>query len=224
MKSRSLIIIAVLSCSLSLNAQINISTSSLMVDKKSVPALETQIELSVDASRDYFEDFMKERYDARVKGNGFLSGNKTLTVEQQTLSSIHENAIDMFIDFKEITEKQSKMFLAARNGYDLYFDSNYAADSRDRLKDLMRSYEDYALQRHYQSILEEEQDLLENLLKTQKKKEKDISKNEKDIANNLKENQKLEKENDKLRQELETSQKKLEEVKENLKAVKTKLN
>lgn len=224
MKSRSLIIIAVLSCSLNLNAQINISTSSLMVDKKSVPALETQIELSVDASRDYFEDFMKERYNARVKGNGFLSGNKTLTVEQQTLSSIHENAIDMFISFKEITEKQSKMFLAARNGYDLYFDSNYAADSRDRLKDLMRSYEDYALQRHYQSILEEEQDLLENLLKTQKKKEKDISKNEKDIANNLKENQKLEKENDKLREELETSQKKLEEVKENLKAVKTKLN
>ena len=221
MKIKYIQTLLILSFSLSLTAQEKVSNTTMMIDESSVPSLRIEEALPMDESRDYFEEFMKEKYDVKVMGNGLFSANKRMTIEQVSMSSLHENELDMLIDFEEMGTNHSVMTLAARNGYDLYFSREYAPESSEGVKDLLSAYEENAIDEHYKAKLETQQKRMAKTRKSLKRNERRIERNENDIAANLKDNEKLRKENEELREDVESTRKKLSDAKVQLERTKT---
>lgn len=185
------------------------------------PSLALQANMPKDKAFEFFEEFFKDRYKINLKGDGFLSGTDELYFEEQKLP-FSDNAMDMYVSFKSISDEETNIQLTARNGYDLYFSENYQPNIYSEFKALLLNYSDHARQAYINMKLEAYQSQIKGLEKDQQKDLNDIEKNKTQIEENLEENIELNKENEKMLKVVKSRSDKLNRLKNELRLFKMK--
>lgn len=169
-----------------------------------------------------WKSFLKDNYDFKIRGIGFLTNKDLLSAEDLVIQEISSKRLDFYTKIVE-DEVGSEMKVFASFGYDIYIDENETPEEfkvmTKMLNDFLRSY----LPKYYKSEVKATKKKVKKLSKEVKGLKKDISKNEDNISDNKKEIEDLTEEIEELKKEVTEKESKLETTNVKLKERKEKL-
>ncbi|GAB2969478.1 hypothetical protein GCM10027048_45410 [Hymenobacter coalescens] len=99
----------------------DVRTSTVNVDKRERPALKVQVEGSAKDARDFWQQFLKNSYNIKIKSGGVLGlgGNKDVLLAKQTpVSSVSGKLLDLYTNVVAPTDSTAELqvFAAFDNG------------------------------------------------------------------------------------------------------------
>lgn len=199
------------------------TTGNVVHKDASRTAIQVVMEPPTDDVKKAWEDFMKDKYDIKMKGNGWFSNKDVLFAEEVTISPISTKSLNFYT---RIVEKGDNTELStfASLGYDIYLNEKDYLKEFIQLQQLTKDFVDEYLPNYYLAIVEETQSKLNDFEKNRGKLQDNISDNNKKI-------EKLSEENEKMTTELNTTIESvnntgltLTDQKEKLKNIKFKLS
>lgn len=188
-----------------LSAQVgSIEQTTVEYEKQSVAALTVTMKPERKEVQKAFDDWMKDRYDINMKGNG-LFGNKNMeNAEAVMIPAISPENITIFAETEKVGDK-TRMALFASRGLGNFIEANdYAAFAG--LEKVFDAFLSSYLPEYYEERVAEAREKLEDLRDDFSDAEKDFSKNEEKIRELRVENEELRGEMDKLRQEIKAAE------------------
>lgn len=209
---------------LALSAQQRPTKASITIEDQQHPATAMLLDLPIDEARDRYEDYVSDRYDIDVDGNGWLSNKSLLRSEKVTLDELSTNTVDLFAHFESVDEDETRLTLSAREGYDLFYSANYKPERYSELQDILAAYAQKARHDYHSALLEERRKQREDLIRDKEKLAKDISKNKEDIQKNLEDNREMSEENEKMSKELNSVEEELKDLEGEIKMTKEKVS
>lgn len=186
-------------------------------------AMIMELKLPKDHAKDHYKEFMKDRYDVRVKGLGFLQNKDLVSLKEVTMPALHTKAMDLYARFDDQGDTGTRMTMTGRDGYDLYFGPDHAPAVQQRLMGLLGNFKVYALEAYYTELLEEQNDKKKELIGDQEDAVDAIEDNKDEIEANLKDTEKREKKIKDLRKENKERAKQLEELQQEIAKSKVEL-
>ncbi len=217
----------------SLNAQtLTYRVASFQHEGKARPSIQVQMEPPAKAVKKAWKDYLKDEYDLKLKGFGFLTNKDMLSAEEVVVEKMSEKELNFYSHFDR-EEGLTMLNVMASFGYDIYVDrQEYPvafATMESMVKGFLRTY----LPGYYSEEVEDQGDLVKDLERDIRDMEKTKENNTKRIEDLRKEIQNLQEDNEELteelvesRQKLQTQQltltkqqEKLEAIKERLKAI-----
>lgn len=201
-------IFVLLMTGLMLQAQTDrIQYTTLEYEDQRVDALSIDIQPGRKDVQDAFDDWMKDRYDVKMKGGGLFGDKNMETSEAATIPTISSDNISILTKTEEFNG-YTRMTLFASRGLNNFVDrENFTAFSG--LETLFDSFLSDYLPNYYEERVAEAEEALSDLQEDYDDVEKDIRKNEEDI-------EKLQSENVELRNELEELRRKLNDAQDTL--------
>lgn len=169
-----------------------------------------------------WKSFLKDNYDFKIKGIGFLSNKDLLYAEDLIIEDISSKRMDFYTRIVE-DEVGSEMKVFASFGYDIYIDQNETPEAFKVMRKMLTEFLDYYLPKYYESEVKATKKKVKKLAKQVKGLKKDISDNREEIEDRKEEIEDLSKEVGEKEAKLETATIKLNERKEKLKRINGKL-
>lgn len=127
-----------------------------------------------------WRDFLKEKYDFKLKGIGFLSNKDVLSAKKVTLPAISPNALDFYTEIvPDANGSQMKVF--ASYGYEVYIDPNEHPEAFQQLKTIFSTFLQTYIPNYYQELVDDTEDVVKDLMKDQRKLKKSITKDAKKV-------------------------------------------
>ena len=204
--------ICIIGVNISLTAQsLDITNGKTEYDGADRPAIHVKMEPATKDVKDAWKDYIKDRFDVKLKGFGFLSNKDVLTGEKVTIREISPKEMDFHAKIVE-GEYGTDMMVFASLGYDIYLtphDSDYAP-SYNALETVVYDFLRKYLPNHYSGQIEKAQSVVSDLTDNQSDLEKDITSNEEEIEKMKQKIEELKKENEKKTEQLSSTKVKLE--------------
>lgn len=127
-----------------------------------------------------WRDFLKEKYNFKLKGIGFLSNKDVLRAKEVMLPAISPNALDFYTEIvPDANGSQMKVF--ASYGYEVYIDPNEHPEAFQQLKTIFSTFLQTYIPNYYQELVNDTEDAVNGLMKDQKKLKKSITKDSKKV-------------------------------------------
>lgn len=192
-------------------------------DEAQRPCLQVNLDPEPKELKYAWRDYLKDNYDFKLKGIGFLSNRDLLSAEKVTINQISSKVIDFYTHIVE-DENGSEMKVFARHGYDIFINQENYPNEYLAIREILDSFMKYYLPKYYQEGLSETEKRMKELTNERNDLEEEIKDNADDISK-LKEE--IEDKEEKLKsnkQALEETAIKLKERKEKLKRIRTKLS
>ena len=189
--------------------------ATIKYDGKERPCIMVNVDPEPKTLKKAWKEYLKDKYDFKLKGIGFLSNKDVLKAEEITIPAYSDKALNFYTEIIEDKNgSQMKVFISY--GYDMYVTSNEFPKEyvlmRNDLSDFVKSY----LSSYYQEIIDDTSKALKSL-------EKDQSKLEKNISKDSEKSKEMKEEIEELEKEISENKKELEEVKEKVSSRKIKL-
>lgn len=196
--------------------------ATISYDGKSRPCLFIKVDPEAKTLKEEWNDFLKDNYDLKLKGIGFLANKDLMSRKEVIVDEISTNAMNFYTEIIE-GETGSEMRVFASFGYDIYIDASmqkeYAA-----LRSMMVTFLNDYIPNYYQEIIDDTEKVVSNLSKDESKLKKSIAKDSKKITKLKSEIESLTEEVSENNSELEEVQKKLMNRREKLSKYKGKLS
>ncbi|NVO30963.1 hypothetical protein [Hymenobacter lapidiphilus] len=159
-------------------------TSSVNFEKRTRDAVKVEVEASADWTRDFWQRWLKDTYNIKLKGDGVFGVGKrdNLTAKQVPMSSVSGQLIDLYSTILAPADTVTELSVWAATGPDTFL----AASSSEfvALRSIVQSFGTAARQRAYRERVETAE---KELAATTKDKEK-LEKNRANMASNTKSN------------------------------------
>lgn len=181
---------------------LSVENTSVNHEDKNIPAVKVIMSPAPKEVKNQFKDFIKDNYDVKMKGIGFLSNKDVLSAENILLKGISENNMDFYT---KVIEKgdETEMYVFGKLGYDIYLAPQTPRQGEYRaMKNLTIDFLNQFLPEYYQDRIDQTQDMLSDLKDNQKDLKEDISDNQDKIS-------KLEDEISEWKTELKENEKKI---------------
>ena len=193
-----------------LSAQsLTVENGRVEYDDQNMPAIKVVMNPKPDKVKDEFRDYVKDNYDVKMKGIGFLSNKDVLSAEGTVISRISDKEMDFRAKVVERGDA-TEMYVFGSFGYDIFVDPEQYPNEYRAMKTLTVNFLNDFLPDYYKDRIDETQEMLSDL----KEEREDLND---DIADNEKKIEELKKENEEKRN-------KLNEVEENISEAESKLN
>ncbi|MEL7160741.1 MAG: hypothetical protein AAFN92_08285 [Bacteroidota bacterium] len=154
-----------------------------------------------------FDDWMKDRYDVKMKGGGLFGDKNFEMAEAIVIPAISSENISLMTQTEE-RNGETVMTLFASKGLGNYVeDSDYKAFSG--LEDVFDAFLSNYLPEYYEERVAEAREMLEDYQKDYDKAQEDVTDNEEEIRD-------LQQENEELRTEMKQLQEKIAEAEKTL--------
>lgn len=219
----SLIIISIIISSISYSQSISPIDGTVNHNKKSRPCLEVNVDPEAKTLKKAWKNYLKDNYDVKLKGIGFLSNKDLLSAEQIIIPVISPNALDFYTEIIE-NESGSQMKVFASFGYDIYIDASSMPKEYVQLRKIMDDFLQSYIPNYYQELIKDKEKVVKSLNKDQSKLHKTIKKDTRSIEKMTKELESLNSDIKKNKLELEETESKLKNRNQQLNELKTKLN
>jgi flagellar capping protein FliD len=180
------------------------------------PCLIVNVDPGPDLLKEAWRDFLKDNYDFKLKGIGFLSNKDLLSAEQVVVGQISSKEMDFYTYVIE-DENGSEMKVFAAFGYDMYVDSISMPAEYEELKTILERFLRTYLPGYHQELVEETEKRISELSGEKEKLKRNITEGEKEIK-------RLKKEMESLSEEVEVNKEKLEKAERKLATRKVKLD
>ncbi|MCB0560340.1 MAG: hypothetical protein H6573_27785 [Lewinellaceae bacterium] len=223
MKHILLSLILILALPLSSDAQVpELTNATIQHNKAERPCIMVAIESEPKALKEAWQDFIKDNYDVKLKGIGFLANKDLLDAEKVQFKAISDKEMNFYTFFDEKKDK-TEMYVFASLGYDIYLDRGEYPQEYRAMRNIVDKFVTKYVPSYYQQQVAESQDLLSSLKKEIGNLMGDISDNQKAIEKNLKAIDKLRDKNKDLSSDLDKKQDRLKEVQQLLEQRQEKL-
>jgi len=210
--------------SMHMNAQTSIETydSTIKFDKEQRPCLQLNLDPEPKTLKDAWRDYLKDNYDFKLKGIGFLSNKDLLSAEEIMVPKISPKTMDFYTNIVE-DENGSEMKIFARHGYDIYINKKNYPDEYDALREVIDGFIKQYLPKYYEGRVSDTQDRIKKLEDETKDLKKDINDGTERIAKLKKEIENLEKKLGTNNEALKIANKKLIKRNEKLERIKKQI-
>lgn len=194
----------------SLNAQrLSVENATVNYNDEVIPAVKIIMNPAPKEVKEEFKDFMKDRYDVKMKGIGFLSNKDVLSAESVQISPISDKEMDLRAKVVE-RGSDTEMYVFGKLGYDINLDYNSRyRDEYRAMKSMTVAFLNEFLPDYYQERVDETQDKLDDLQDNRNDLKEDIADNEKKISE-------LEKEIKEMNSELSETESSISETEQKL--------
>lgn len=157
-------------------------TGTIVHNSAARPCLVINVDPEPDLLKEAWRDFLKDNYDFKLKGIGFLSNKDLLSAEQVVVGSLSSKEMDFYTHIVE-DENGSEMKVFAAFGYDMYVDSIRTPKEYKELTTILERFLSTYLPEYHQDLIEETKKRLQELSEEKEKLQKNITEDEKEIKN-----------------------------------------
>jgi len=213
----TLLLTIFLLASLSTTAQTSVDAkeSTIKFDKAQRPCLELNLDPEPKTLKKAWRKYLKNEYDFKLKGIGFLKNKDLLSAEQIVVKELSTNQMDFYTQIVE-SKTGSEMNVFVRYGYDIYISQSSHPEQFVTLNNILDGFLKEFLPGYYA-------DQVKDTEKRVKKLEKETKSLSKDMKNDSKKIEKLNKEIKDREKDLESNNELLEEAKTKLESRQEKL-
>ncbi len=206
------------------NAQnLTVENAMVTIDDKQVAAVKVMMNPSPSKVKDEFRDFIKDKYDVKMKGIGFLSNKDILSAEGVQIPAITSKNMDFKAKVVENGDN-TEMYVFGMLGYDVNISPEKYRDEYRAMKNITISFLNEFLPEYYQDRVDETQDMLSDLRDDRNDLRDDIADNKEKITNLQKENKKLAADLTETDTKIKDAEMKLNKRQDNLQKVNSQLN
>ena len=118
-------------------------------DKAQRPSIQVNLDPEPKTLKNAWKDYLKDNYNFKLKGVGFLSNKDLLSAEAITVKQISSDAMDFYTHIVE-DENGSEMKVFARHGYDIYITKKNYPNEYKALREILESFIKYYLPKYYE--------------------------------------------------------------------------
>ncbi|RTQ49271.1 hypothetical protein EJV47_14110 [Hymenobacter gummosus] len=177
----------------------DVHTSTVNVDKRERPALKVQVEGSAKEARDFWQQFLKDSYNIKIKSGGVLGlgGNKDVMLAKQTpVSSVSGKLLDLYTNVVAPTDSTAEVqvFAAFDNGT-TWLDPDKTPSEFAALRTMVQSFAKEYRPHHYKLEVEAAEKQLVEAEKEKARLDKEIKGLAADTVSNLARIQQLREQN-----------------------------
>ncbi|MCJ7467283.1 MAG: hypothetical protein MUO53_11400 [Maribacter sp.] len=160
------------------NAQSSIQPfdTTIDYDKAQRPCIQINLDLEPKTLKNAWRDYLKDNYDFKLKGIGFLSNKDLLSAEAITVNQISSKAMDFYTHIVE-DENGSEMIVFVRHGYDIYVAKENHPNEYEALREILESFIEYYLPKYYEGKINDTEKRVNNLTEERNDLKKKIDKN-----------------------------------------------
>lgn len=201
---------------------ITIQNVSLTHEDTDQSAVRVKMEPKPDAVKEAFRDWMKDKYDIKLKGIGFLTNKDVLTGEKVNIPAISDKKMDFNVRVLRENEL-THLSLFASFGYSIHITPSKFPREYKAMKNLLTQFMLDFLPTWYDKQIEISEDKIKALNSQRKDLAKEILKNEKDIEKLRKDNEEMSLELSQIQTDLNVFNNRLNNQKFNLESVQRSL-
>lgn len=186
----------------------SITNSKTEYDKEQRAAVYVKTEPDTKDVKSAWKDYMKDRYDAKIDGFGFMSNKDVLKAENVNIVTISDKPIDLYAKIVG-GEYGTDIYYYVELADGTYLSPDKTAKQYQAMEFVVYDFLGIYLPNHYAGQIEKSQKVVSGLMSTKEDLSKDITKNSEDIEKMKKEIEDLTKENEKKTKELSSTKEKL---------------
>ncbi len=175
-----------------LTAQLSIQMNQIDHEDAMRPSLEIRLEPGTDKVKNAWHDFIKDRYDVKLKGIGFLANKDLMTAEEVTFEALSDKKMNFYT---RVVEKDgaTRMNVFASFGYDIYLNPSQYPEAWNTLKMITHEFLGSFLPDYYNEGISEVKSSIDNLKDNKKDMQDEMEKNRSEIEKLTKRNEELSK-------------------------------
>ncbi|MBT9391923.1 hypothetical protein KLP40_02000 [Hymenobacter sp. NST-14] len=161
-------------------------TSSVNFEKRERDALKVQVEASADWTRNFWQSWLKDTYNIKLKGDGLLGVGKkdNLTARQVPMSSVTGKLLDLYSTVTAPSDSVAELSVWAAMGPDSFLSAAGTPTEFNALRGIVQSFGAAARLKAYREQLAAAE---KELSATEKEKDK-LEKERSNLASNTKAN------------------------------------
>ncbi len=199
------------------------SNATIKFEKEQRPCIIVNLDPEPKTLKQAWKNYLKDNYNFKLKGIGFLTNKDLLSAEAVTIPKISSKAMDFYTNIVE-DDNGSEMKIFARYGYDIYISKKQFPKEYNAIYEIVENFMKTYLPNYYEQRLNDTQKRVKELTKESENLQDEISNNTEDIKKLKKE---IEEKQDKLKsntKDLESAKEKLTKRQEKLERIKSSLN
>ena len=136
--------------------------STIEFDKAQRPCLSVNLDPEPKTLKKAWRDYLKDNYDFKLKGIGFLRNKDLLSAEEIVVEELSSSQMDFYTKVIE-NESGSEMSVFVRYGYDIYISKSTHPDQFIKLKSMMEGFMKQYLPTYYAGQLKDTEKRVEEL-------------------------------------------------------------
>lgn len=187
------------------------------------PCIRVMLEAGTDQVKDAWDDFIKDKYDVKMRGYGFLANKDVLRAEKAEFKAISGKQLDFYTKVVENGDKTS-MSVFASFGYDIHVGPESYPQEYAAMKNVLQSFLDQFIPNYYNGQISIVKDKLKDLEKEEDDMKKELKENEKEIKELSKRNEEIEQALKEKEREIDTAKDQLNHLQNTFKTVKASLD
>ncbi|MGI4864455.1 MAG: hypothetical protein ACRYFZ_11090 [Janthinobacterium lividum] len=160
-------------------------------DRRDRDAVLVQVDGSVETTRDFWQDYMKDTYSIRFKSKALaalgIKGKKDeLSAQQATGAGISSKPVDLYVNLNAINDSTTEVAFFGGFGDKTYFEPKATPSEFNSLRKIMEKFAVAARANAYQVQVKEAEDAVSSLEKEQDKLTRSIQSAQSNTSSNLK--------------------------------------
>lgn len=160
MKITSILIIVMAVFQVNAQTLIQPFETTINYDNGQRPCLQLNLDPEPKALKHAWRDYLKDNYNFKLKGIGFLRNKDLLNSDEIIVPQISSNAIDFFTHIVE-DQNGSEMKVFVRHGYDIYISQENYPNEYAALKEILESFIKFYLPQYYEGkVIETEKRII----------------------------------------------------------------
>ncbi|WP_141106570.1 glutathione S-transferase family protein [Hymenobacter gelipurpurascens] len=174
-----------------------VRTSSVNYERKERDAVKVQIDGTAQWTRDYWQTWLKDTYNIRLKGSGVLGVGKkdVLVAKQAPMSSVSGKLIDLYSTVTAPSDSVAELSVWAALGPDSFLSAGGTPSEFSSLRNITQSFAAAARVKSYREQIEEAEKQFKESEKEKDKLEKERASLANNTQNNLEKIEQLKKQN-----------------------------
>lgn len=171
---------------------LDIQDVTVKYEKTEYPAIEVMIQPETDEVRDAWEDFLKDKYDVKMRGNGFLANKDVLRAEETKFKAISDKQMDFYSKIVE-DDHMTRIAVFASFGYDIHINQARYPAEYDAMKNVLKAFLQSYLPDYYNRRISDMKSVIKGLESERKEMEKEEKDNREEIQKLSERNEELSK-------------------------------
>lgn len=206
------------------NAQTSIAPfdATINFNEAERPCIQVNLDPESKNLKEAWRDYLKDNYDFKLKGIGFLSNKDLLSAEAVIVNQISSKTMDFYTHIVE-DDNGSEMKVFVRLGYDIYVTNQNYPNEYAAINEIIESFIKYYLPKYYEEEINETEKRVNELTDEKNDLKKKIEEKANDIEKLRTEINEEEEELKAKRGQLEETEGKLAKRKEKLERIRVQL-
>ena len=211
-------LLAIVFATAQVNAQTSIQSidATIEYDNAQRPCIQVNLDPEPKTLKHAWKDYLKDNYDFKLKGIGFLSNKDLLSAEEIMIEQISSKQMDFYTHITE-DENGSEMKIFVRYGYDIYLTRENDPNAYEALTGMLNGFLKIYLPKYYEGKVNDTEKRIKKLSDETGDLEAEITDDSEKIA-------KLKKEIEGLEEDLKSNNERLKIAKIKLKKRSEKLD